>query len=203
MRCWKNSKDNKQKVLFFNSIKRLDDLSYLTYYLKYQLAPVIMGVKPAVTLNVIKKQDQMLSKAKLLKIVDELGLQGMILREARNSQIIFVYRREHLSRILNESKAKEVLKNLGYPPLERVYDALSHLRKRYDVCHCPPELGIFLGFPIEDVTDYMCGTSKKCLLCGYWQVYNNVSEAEKIFNRYDAAKAHMLTYLLDELEKTS
>lgn len=202
MGCWKNNQENEQKVLFFDAIKTLDDQSYLTYYLKYQLAPVIMGVKPAVTLNIGKRQGRRISKGRLLKIVSELGLKGIILRETQNSQIILIYRLEHLRRILNKPKAEEILKSIGYP-MDWVYGAIAHLRKRYDYCHCPPELGIFLGFPIEDVTDYMCGTSKECLLCGYWQVYNNVREAEKIFKKYDAAKAHMLMYLLDELEKTS
>lgn len=202
MGYWKNNQASEKKVLFFDAIRALDDLSYLNYYLKYQLAPVIMGVKPSVTLNIGKRQGQMVSKAKILKIVDELGLKGMVLRETKNGYIILIYRWEHLSHILNHPKAKEVLESLGYP-LDRVYGMMAHLRKRYDFCHCPPELGIFLGFPIEDVTDYMCGTSKACLLCGYWQVYNNVDEAEQTFKKYDAAKAHMLTYLLDQLQKTS
>lgn len=202
MAYWKICQENEQRVIFFDTIKALDDMSYLTYYLKYQLAPVIMGVKPSITLNIGKRHGRIISKVKLLRIIEELGLKGIILRDTKNGHIILAYRLCTLKNILNEPRVKEVLESLNYPS-GSVYAAVSHLRKRYDYCHCPPELGIFLGFPVEDVTDYMCGTSKECLLCGYWQVYNNVDEAEKIFKKYDAAKAHMLTYLLDELEKTS
>lgn len=202
MAYWKICQASEQRVIFFDTIKALDDASYLTYYLKYQLAPVIMGVKPSITLNIGKRQGRMISKIKLLRIIDELGLKGIILRDTKNGHIVLAYRKCALEVILNETKVKEFVEKLGYPS-GSVYAAVSHLRKRYDHCHCPPELGIFLGFPVEDVKDYMCGTSKECLLCGYWQVYNNVDEAEKTFKKYDAAKAHMLTYLLDELEKTS
>lgn len=202
MAHWKICQENKQRVIFFDTIKALDDISYLRYYLKYQLAPVIMGVKPSITLNIGKRQGQIVSKVKLLRILEELGLKGIILRDTENGHIILAYRLCALKNILTKPRVKEVLEGLNYP-LGSFYGTVSHLRKRYDYCHCPPELGIFLGFPIEDVRDYMCGTSKECLLCGYWQVYNNVDEAEKIFKKYDAAKAHMLTYLLDELEKTS
>ena len=202
MAYWKICQENEQRVIFFDIIKSLDDVSYLKYYLKYQLAPVIIGVKPSITLNIGKRQGRIISKVKLLRIIGELGLKGIILRDTKNGHIILAYRLCTLRNILDEPRVKEVLESLNYP-LGSVYAAVSHLRKRYDYCHCPPELGIFLGFPVEDVTDYMCGTSKECLLCGYWQVYNNVDEAEKIFKKYDAAKAHMLTYLLDELEKTS
>lgn len=202
MAHWKICQENKQRVIFFDTIKALDDISYLRYYLKYQLAPVIMGVKPSITLNIGKRQGQIVSKVKLLRILEELGLKGIILRDTENGHIILAYRLCVLKNILTKPRVKEVLEGLNYP-LGSFYGTVSHLRKRYDYCHCPPELGVFLGFPIEDVRDYMCGTSKECLLCGYWQVYNNVDEAEKIFKKYDAAKAHMLTYLLDELEKTS
>lgn len=202
MAYWKICQENEQRVIFFDTIKALDDMRYLMYYLKYQLAPVIMGVKPSITLNIGKRQGRIISKVKLLRIIEELGLKGIILRDTKNGHIMLAYRLCTLKNILNEPRVKEVLESLKYPS-DSVYAAVSHLRKRYDYCHCPPELGIFLGFPVEDVTDYMCGTSKECLLCGYWQVYNNVDEAEKIFKKYDAAKAHMLTYLLDELEKTS
>lgn len=196
------SQENEQKVIFLDRIKGLDDISYLTYYLKYQLAPAIMGVKPSITLNIMKRQKRTISKARLLGIIEALGLKGIILRETKNGHIILAYSMHHLNNILKERGAKEVLESLNYP-VGSVYAAVSHLRKRYDYCHCPPELGIFLGFPIDDVRDYMCGTSKQCLLCGYWQVYNNVDKAKEIFKKYDAAKTHMLTYLLDELEKTS
>lgn len=202
MAYWKICQEKDQRVIFFDTIRELDDINYLTYYLKYQLAPVIMGVKSAITLNIGKRQGRTISKVKLLRIIEELGLKGIILRDTKNGHIVLAYRKCALENILNETKARELLESLNYP-LDSIYAMVSHLRKRYDYCHCPPELGIFLGFPIEDVTDYMCGTSKKCLLCGYWQVYNNVDEAKKIFKKYDAAKAHMLTYLLDELEKIS
>ena len=188
--------------MFYDTLKTLDDIGYLTYYLRYQLSPVIMGVKPSITLNIGKRHGKNISKVKLLRIIQEIGLKGIILRDTKNGHIVLVYRKCALESILSEKKVKDVLSSLNYSS-DSVYAALSHLRKRYDYCHCPPELGIFLGFPVEDVTDYMCGTSKECLLCGYWQVYNNVEEAQRTFKKYDAAKAHMLTYLLDELEKTS
>ena len=58
--------------------------------------------------------------------------------------------------------------------------------------HCPHELGIFLGIPIEDVKDFMECTNKKCLLCGYWKVYNNYYTAEKTFKQYDIIKEHTI-----------
>ena len=188
------------RMIFYDAIKALDEISYLTYYMKYQLAPVIMGVKPAITLNIGKKQEKKYSKVKILKVIESLGLKGMILRDTPNGHIVLAYRCCQMEQILKQEEVAAVLQNMGYP-VHSIYLALSHLRKRYDYCHCPPELGIFLGFPVEDVKDYMCDTQKKCLLCGYWQVYNDVEGAEKIFSQYDEAKNTMLNNLLSELKK--
>lgn len=139
-------------------------------------------------------------KVTILKVIENLGLNGMILRDTPNGHIVLAYRVCRLEELLQDEQIAETLMELGYP-IHSVYMALSYLRKRYDYCKCPPELGLFLGFPIEDVTDYMCGTKKKCLLCGYWQVYNNVEKAKRIFKQYDDAKQNMLGELLLEIEE--
>lgn len=191
-----------KRIIFYDTIRTLDDTDYLTYYLKYQLAPVIMGYKPSITLSLGRRDGRKFSKITTLKAIKTLGLQGMILRETETAHIVLAYRKCSIENILESAKEREVLEQLGYS-LRSAYTALAFLRKRYDYCHCPPELGIFLGFPVEDVKDYMCGTKKKCLLCGYWQVYNNLGEAKKTFQAYDDAKESMLLSLLDELVKIS
>lgn len=191
---------SEQRAVFYESIKVLETTKYLTYYMKYQLAPVIMGVKPAITLNIGNKKEMPVHKVTILKVIENLGLKGMILRDTPNGHIVLAYRVCRLEELLQDEQIAETLMELGYP-IHSVYMALSYLRKRYDYCKCPPELGLFLGFPIEDVTDYMCGTKKKCLLCGYWQVYNNVEKAKRIFKQYDDAKQNMLGELLLEIEE--
>ncbi|MDO4518091.1 MAG: DUF3793 family protein, partial [Bacillota bacterium] len=58
----------------------------------------------------------------------------------------------------------------------------------------PHEIGLFLGYPPEDVKGFIddkesdlgkaCGACRNCKSVGYWKVYHNPEEAEKIFNRY-------------------
>lgn len=189
-----------QRVIFYDALKNLDDIAYLTYYLKYQLAPVMMGYKSAITFSSGIRGKRKISKIKTLGVISKLGLQGMVLRETPTCHIVLAYSPYALEELLIETKKRKLLEQLGYP-LHSIYALLGYLRKRYTICHCPAELGIFLGFPVEDVRDYMGGSHKKCLLCGYWQVYNNVEEAKRIFKTYDEAKEKMLVTLLDEIKK--
>lgn len=187
-----------KRIIFYNKLKKLDRASYYVYHLKYQLAPVMMGYKPGMTLSIAKHEKRGLTQSKAVKIISALDLKVMILRETPNVFILFIYRKCLIENILQDSRKQHVLKEIGYP-IHSVYAALSFLKMRYITVHCPPEIGLFLGFPVDDVKDYMNHTHKACLKCGYWQVYNNLSEAEKIFKSYDIAKENMLSQLLKEL----
>ena len=202
MTYWSINEMNDKRIIFYDTINQLEDSAYLTYYLKYQLAPVIMGHKPSITLSLGCKGKRKISKTKTLRAVKALGLSGIILRETPTAHIVLIYQKDSIERILKDPKERIILEQLNYP-IHSVYAAIAHLRKRYDSCHCPPELGTFLGFPVEDVRDYMCGTDKKCLLCGYWKVFNNLAKAQKIFKSYDQARDWMLQNLLKELQKAS
>ena len=87
--------------------------------------------------------------------------------------------------------------SLGYPNKFSVEEALETLQERYELYNCPHELGIFLGFPLDDVKDFMTCSDKKCLACGYWKVYNQCNKAKRIFNLFDRVKEETLDNILD------
>ena len=48
----------------------------------------------------------------------------------------------------------------------------------------PHEIGLFLGYPVEDVKGFIKykGECSKCIGC--WKVYGDVTKAEDTFDRY-------------------
>lgn len=52
----------------------------------------------------------------------------------------------------------------------------------------PHEMGIFLGYPLEDVREFMLRGGKDSLYTGYWKVYADVEQAKETFRTYDTAK---------------
>lgn len=186
-------------IAFHKKIKSLDEIEYLENYLKYQLAPVISGVKPSATLtlstsNGMKEKWYENKNEMLLR----LGLESKELRCSEGSSIILFYKKELIEPILEDDSNYIFLKNLNYC-CESVEKAINCLVERYKEYHCPDELGLFLGIPLQDVKDFNDCSHKKCLLCGYWKVYNNVEEAKKKFGQYNHAKYRMLTILLKDL----
>lgn len=188
---------------FYNKIRQLDDEAYFKYYFKYQLAPVIMGFKPSTTLSITQNRGISYQwKIYHKKALQELGLEIISLRKCNDKEVFLIYKNCLIQNVLEDSANKEFLEEIGYK-IESVNSVLNSLIKRYTEVHCPHELGIFLGIPIDDVRDFVSDTKKECLTCGYWKVYNNLQEAQCIFKNYDQAKQKILDMVLGELEEAS
>ena len=51
-------------------------------------------------------------------------------------------------------------------------------------CEFPHEIGLFLGYPPEDVKGFIENHAKNYKFTGYWKVYGDEAEAKKLFDRY-------------------
>ena len=63
--------------------------------------------------------------------------------------------------------------------------ALARLKNRLADCgNFPHEIGVFLGYPLEDVIGFIENAGQNCKCAGYWKVYCNECEAVKTFARF-------------------
>ena len=60
----------------------------------------------------------------------------------------------------------------------------------------PHEIGVFLGYPVEDVEGYMQNDGKNFLLVGYWKVYGEKEQALRLFASYDEAREQTVREVL-------
>lgn len=185
---------DEQKILdFYKKIGGMDTKESLEKYLLFTLSPVIGGLKPSstITLSYDKKEYSIWSNYKK-EFLEILKLKEIVLRKGTKAEIILIYNEENLLNCINKKDNKEFLNKLGYDLTLTLEENLDILVYRYEKYHCPHELGVFLGIPIEDVIDFMECSDKKCLMCGYWKVFNNYNNAKDIFNKYDISKNIMI-----------
>lgn len=175
---------------FYEKLESMQEKEHIENFLIYHAALVIAKVKPAVTIALSKKNELRLNAWYKFgkRFLSSIELKFIELRECSSSIIIMIYDENVLKNELNTAEHIEFLNKLGYSK-ELVIDSyVNFLKIRYKKYHCPHELGVFLVIPIKDVKDFMECTDKKCLLCGYWKVYNDKVKAENIFTKYDEIK---------------
>lgn len=100
--------------------------------------------------------------------------------------LIFVYRPNLLIATLREPRVEEYLTSAGYD-LGNVDFAIGSLRERFANLGregFPHEVGLFLGYPFDDVTGFIDGGIGNAACTGCWCVYSNAEEAQRCFCRY-------------------
>ena len=184
---------------FYKKLNSMEKKEYMENFLVYNTSWVIAGIKPAVTIAFKKKDEKIYDNWNKYgkKFIKDINLKHVELRENDDSIILMIYDEKVLERELNKEEQIDFLINLGYSEEVEINEYVKTLKERYEKYHCPHELGLFLGIPFEDVKDFMECTTKKCLLCGYWKVYNNSEEAKMIFKQYDKVKDYTIKNMLE------
>ncbi|MBX9138227.1 MULTISPECIES: DUF3793 family protein [unclassified Clostridium] len=187
-----------KQIEFYKSLSKMEERECIEKFLIYNASLVISGVKPSATITIKKGNENLYDKwiKYGISFLKEIDIQYINLRECSNALIILIYSEEKLSNYIFKEENKRFLRQLGYSEENDMREYLEILKRRYKEFNCPHELGIFLGFPLNDVKDFMNCKDKKCLSCGYWLVYNNLQEAQEIFSKYDKVKAHTVNYIL-------
>lgn len=120
---------------------------------------------------------------KLNRRFTKKGLRVIPLRITKNRVLVYLYRLESLKRELENQDIQTFLRQYGYNPYNDE-EAILHLVERVkESSDFPHEIGIFLGYPLEDVCGFI-ENKEGSKLVGYWRVYGDVNQAKIKFDRY-------------------
>lgn len=118
------------------------------------------------------------------------GVRFRILCACDRRYLLFVYRPAWLIEDLASVETHALLKANGYPMESGLEALLDHLAERIDTSAVfPHEIGLFLGYPVEDVSGFMEHGGKGCKLSGYWKVYGDAQAARRLFRRFDLCRS--------------
>ena len=160
----------------------------------HHCAPVLMGWKPS-NLVSFSSRDALFLREALQEYSERLADEGLrmeVLCSCRKHEMVLVYRPGMLDSYLSRKEIKAVLRECGYPTEAPLSEQLGCLEKRFS-CHeeFPHEIGLFLGYPLEDVRGFQLYKGKNCKLCGYWKVYGDVERAARLFRQFDEGRAFL------------
>ena len=174
----------------FELVKNMD-LSHVEVRLALQCAPVIMGIKIA-NLLCVSKEDEALVE----KILNGTRIDFYCIGQQDKKTVYLLFLSPEFEIYMNEVMEQQMLSPYGYSE-SSVAEVLEKLRVRYmwymkKQNKFPHELGIFLGYPIEDVEGFIKNKGENYLYAGYWKVYQDAEDKKLLFDAYESAKEGLL-----------
>lgn len=167
-------------------------------------AGVIVGIKPGALFNYVPHltcadacTDEVMCR-KVAEVLDtyarELpcyGVRLVVLHSSQRKIALFAYRPELVGELLDDANARAFLSSAGYDT-SSVRGTVGSLRERmhayYDAAArqaprpaYPHEVGLLLGYPLEDVRGFISGACETCR--GPWKAYGEAHAAQERFGR--------------------
>ena len=169
-------------------------------YLNFYCAPCLLGKKPASLFSMpIEIYNKSQRKIEALK---KQGLCVHFLYKLNGKAHLLVFSEAKSKELLGIDEIKEAYSFFGYEKGFSFEDlkvglftkfsqfSSKKLWQRQDVF--PHEIGLFLGYPSEDVLQYYLKQGKDYLFSGYWKVYTNPEKAIETFRLYDECRAYCM-----------
>lgn len=123
------------------------------------------------------------------KMLVKKGLRMLPLRCQDHRALIYVFRPSYLSRDLGRRTASRLLSERGYCFDSQAKCIMQLMRRLDESEEFPHEIGLFLGYPPEDVRGFIENRAGDCKCVGTWKVYGDVEKAKQLFAAYKACTA--------------
>lgn len=153
----------------------------------FHAVPLLVGLRPASLLSF--RKDHFADFEALLDSYRPCfsckGIEIFRVAEGEAYVLLLFYRAEILQRKFQDKAVQEVLQHYGYPCAEGLSACLHYLQLRMRLQKSfPHEIGLFLGYPVEDVVGFITHKGQDFCYSGYWKVYANEEETRALFDRY-------------------
>ncbi len=156
-----------------------------------QCAPLFAKMKISTIFVLRKRQLQ-----KLSHLLQGSGISCHTLYRDDDDVTVLLYRPQMLAIYLRAKRAKDILHREGYSDLglEAVLSTFAwrYTEYRQGKQSFPHELGLLLGYPLDDVEGFIANEGKNCLYSGYWKVYANVPAKRHLFGKYEKAREDLI-----------
>lgn len=155
-------------------------------YIIRNCAPTLAGLKTAnmFTCPFESREALLDSVRQLNKRLSPKGLRVLPLRFSDSKALIYLYRPSMLRNDLSDATAIRLLREQGYDPANCQRCVVKLVQKLRQEEAFPHEIGLFLGYPPEDVCGFMEQGPDCCKCTGCWKVYGDEAAAQKKFAQY-------------------
>lgn len=150
-----------------------------------QCSPTLAGLKTGSLFTCPFRSEEELRQdiAALNRRLAPKGVHVRILR-VRKRALLYLYRPSSLRRDFATAEVALLLRQYGYT-VDDPEACLAQLCTRLAHGSFPHEIGLFLGYPAEDVRGFIENRTDGCKCVGTWKVYGDEAAARKRFAQYE------------------
>lgn len=170
------------------------DRKHVETQLAIQCAPLITGIKIS-NLLIVSSADA----ENVPYVLRKTGLAFVRLSQMKNKVMFLLFRRKELGAYLQEMDVQQILQEYGYEDLSfrgiiRIFAGhyQAYVEKEAGFPH---EMGLLLGYPVEDVRGFIVHKGQNFLYSGYWKVYADVAKKQEMFRQYEEAQRDVIGLL--------
>ena len=158
-------------------------------YIVKHCSPTLAGLKTGNMFTVKQGKETTISDLRSVnRRITKYGLRLIPLRRKNETVLLYLYRPERLKQDLDRPDVQKILSEKGYDVgnCEKcVAEVAGHLK--HDA-QFPHEIGLFLGYPPEDVHGFIYHRYEGCTCIGDWRVYGDAEAAKERFARFRKCK---------------
>ena len=164
----------------------------------FHCAPLIAGLKLS-NLLMIRNRDL----DRVTGILKRAGISYFVVAATNRKAAVLLFDRKRLEAYLKKQNVWKIFQDMGYQN-DSMGKILYAFRLRYEGYlmqnrEFPHEMGLLLGYPVEDVEGFIRNGGENCLYIGYWKVYENLSEKMMLFHEFERAREILIRLLSDGL----
>ena len=149
-------------------------------------SPTLAGLKTGNLFNCpcSDKKELILAVRSLNKRLAPKGIRVIPIQVCEQRVLIYLYRPDKLENDLAVEEAGEILRACGYSTGDCDKCVVRLSRRLQESGDFPHEIGLFLGYPPEDVRGFIENHAEGYKFVGCWKVYGDEKSAKKQFARY-------------------
>lgn len=149
-------------------------------------SPTLAGLKTGSLFSCPPESKEKLTAelSRINRVFVPRGLRIIPVKITDSRILIYVYRPEKLREDFKNSLVRDILAEYGYPVKDSELCVKELIRRMKASESFPHEIGLFLGYPAEDVQGFIRNCAAKPKLVGAWKVYGDAEVAKKKFASY-------------------
>lgn len=166
--------------------------SYINFIFASSCMPTLMKMKPSTMVSFHKRYMENATSFyyALESELNRYQCSYEKLHECDAVICLLIYDESHMEQVFTSYVNHELLEGVGYHIGRKHTEYnIKLFAKRFSEykeykTEFPHEVGLLLGYPIEDVESFIENDGNNFILCGFWKVYHNKERAIRIFDAY-------------------